>query len=197
LLGVAIAWDILPIKIFNGLMAENYKNELHVSQKYDEAKILSQRVGWFVERERILDLLEQEAIDGNLEAKATLSYYLVDGRYGRYDVDGGMKALYSLATRHDVPVADFYIGTLLAEGKLNSSKNIRLAMYHLKRAASNGDANALGALSLTYWKDTDVEIDKELAFEYLFKAAKKGHSAGKLFVGLAYMRRSGVEKNEI
>lgn len=144
------------------------------------------------------DELEKLAKGGNDKATLALGNRYFRVRAGEWSVEEQdfRSALkwYSLAAEHGLPEAQLALGQLYSSGNVaEESRNKKLAMQWIAKAANQGSADASFLLSLDY--QLMQGEDRKHAVYWMKKAFEQGHDNAAHILGVMYEEGSVVGRD--
>jgi len=141
-----------------------------------------------------VDLLQEAAEAGNLEAIYALATWYLHGR----GVPKNAKTAASLlkkAADHHYAVAEYDLAVSYELG-VGVKKSPKAAFQHYLRAANDGDLDSQSEVARCYYFGIGTAKNPSKAFEWYERAAKSGNAEAQYVVGRAYELGDGVEKND-
>lgn len=100
------------------------------------------------------------------------------------------------AADKELPEAQFFLGTLYAEGRgVKQSYEEAVRLYH--KAAKQGEPMAQAMLGLLYEKGNGVEQSYFNAKQWYQRAAEQGYAMAQRGLGLLYLQGKGVEQSDV
>lgn len=111
-----------------------------------------------------------------------------------YEKEDYNTAYLHFLSAQDDPRAQYYLGQLFYDGNLGT-KDWFTGVKWYRKAASNGNAEAMTSLGDCYAKGMGVKQDQTEAMKWYLRGAKKGDTRGMFNVAIYYENGIGVNKN--
>lgn len=139
-------------------------------------------------------LLQKAASTGYPPAVYALANWHLHGKGVKKDRKQAVRLLKKAAAR-EYPAAEYDLAVSYELGKGGLPKDPKTAFVWYRRAANNGDRDAMTEVGRCYYHGIGTKKDLAKAVAWYSKAADLGDSDAKYALGVAYEYGEGVEKN--
>lgn len=176
--------------------ADDEGNEYYSDAVYWVGKCLIDGIGVAKDEESGVEWLREAADNGLWKAQYELAFaYLTGKGLGGQNIELGLQYLEKAAEKGDGR-AEWVLGALLCNKEIGHNRSAEGIKWIMK-AAGNDCVEAQAFLGNAYlFGENGVDLDYELAFHWLKKAAEQGNGFSALNLGIMLLNGKGCEKNE-